>query len=225
MHSEKLASMGQLAAGIAHEVNNPLGIVLMYAHLLRDECARDSQQYEDVQMIVEQADRCKHIVGGLLHFARQNKVVKYATNIPQLVQKVIAPLRVPPGLVLSARDELDDPIAHVDKEQIAQVITNLVHNALAATEPPGAVTVRSQGDEHYVCLRIEDTGTGIEEATLKKIFEPFFTTKQPGKGTGLGLSVSYGIVKMHCGDITVQTNADPAKGATGSTFIVRLPRQ
>ena len=224
LHSEKLASMGQLAAGIAHEVNNPLGIVLMYAHLLRDECKEQGQAYEDIQMIVEQADRCKHIVAGLLHFARQNKVVKYATAIPRLVESVVAPLHVPDGIQLVVENDMDDPCVEIDKEQIAQVITNLVNNALAATTAPGTVTVRCEGDNQNARIQVSDSGTGIEKGTLKKIFEPFFTTKQPGKGTGLGLSVSYGIVKMHCGDIVVDTNADPDAGPTGTTFTVRLPR-
>jgi len=225
MHSEKLASMGQLAAGIAHEVNNPLGIVLMYAHLLLDECNARDQQYEDIRMIAEQADRCKHIVGGLLHFARQNKVVKYPMDIAQLVQGVVTPLRAPSGIELTIENLMRDACAEVDKDQIAQVVTNLVNNALAATAPPGSVRIRCEDDEHNVRIRIIDTGTGIDEATAKKIFEPFFTTKQPGKGTGLGLSVSYGIVKMHCGDIQVETNADPSQGPTGTTFTVRLPRR
>ncbi len=224
MHSEKLASMGQLAAGIAHEVNNPLGIVLMYAHLLRDECTEKDQRYDDIQMIVEQADRCKHIVGGLLHFARQNRVVKYPTDLVHLVRSVVAPLPAPDGVVLSVESTLEDPRVDIDKEQIAQVITNLVNNAVAAITPPGSVVVRCWGDEDYVRISVVDSGTGIPKDTLKKIFEPFFTTKQPGKGTGLGLSVSYGIVKMHCGDITVDTNADSQVGPTGTTFTVRLPR-
>jgi signal transduction histidine kinase/iron only hydrogenase large subunit-like protein len=225
MHSEKLASMGQLAAGIAHEVNNPLGIVLMYAHLLLDEYPEKDQRYDDIKMIVEQADRCKHIVGGLLHFARQNKVVKYPVDLDQFVERVVAPLKTNRGVTLTVENQLDNPLVEIDKEQIAQVITNLVNNAFAATASPGHITVRCHGDADYVRISVGDTGTGIPQEHLKKIFEPFFTTKQPGKGTGLGLSVSYGIVKMHCGDITVETNADPEAGPTGTTFTVRLPRR
>ena len=112
----------------------------------------------------------------------------------------------------------------MDKDQIAQVLTNLINNALAATPSPGSIMIRCTGDENSVRIRVSDTGTGIPKEHLKKIFEPFFTTKQPGKGTGLGLSVSYGIIKMHCGDILVESNADPAAGPTGTTFTVRLPR-
>ena len=119
---------------------------------------------------------------------------------------------------------MNDPEAEVDKDQIAQVLTNLINNALAATLSPGSIhdsVLRRRKQRPH---RVSDTGTGIPKENIKKIFEPFFTTKQPGKGTGLGLSVSYGIVKMHCGDISVESNADPAVGPTGTTFTVRLPR-
>jgi iron only hydrogenase large subunit-like protein len=224
MQSEKLASMGQLAAGIAHEVNNPLGIVLMYAHLLMDDFPRDDQRFDDIRMIAEQADRCKNIVGGLLHFARQNKVVKYAADIPALVHRVVTPLPIPDGIELTVESTMNNPEAEIDKDQIAQVLTNLINNALAATLSPGRIHVCCSDDAHNVRISVSDTGTGIPKEIIKKIFEPFFTTKIPGKGTGLGLSVSYGIVKMHCGDISVESNADPAVGPTGTTFTVRVPR-
>ncbi|MHB8951405.1 MAG: [Fe-Fe] hydrogenase large subunit C-terminal domain-containing protein [Pirellulaceae bacterium] len=224
MQSEKLASMGQLAAGIAHEVNNPLGVVLMYAHLLMDDFPKGDQRFDDIRMIAEQADRCKNIVGGLLHFARQNKVVKYATDIVALVHNVVSPLRIPEGVQIGIESSLSDRVAEVDKDQIAQVLTNLINNALAATQSPASIMIRCTGDETNVRICVSDTGTGIPKENLKKIFEPFFTTKQPGKGTGLGLSVSYGIIKMHCGDILVESNADPNNGPTGTTFTVRLPR-
>ena len=223
MHSEKLASMGQLAAGIAHEVNNPLGIVLMYAHLLLDECTEKDQKYDDIQMIVEQADRCKHIVGGLLHFAAEpcrQELDRHLSVGPQRRHSDFCTGRR--GVV--CRKPTGRSAHDIDKEQMAQVVTNLVNNALAATPPAGTVLVRCWDDDSHVRISVIDTGTGIEKETLKKIFEPFFTTKQPGQGTGLGLSVSYGIVKMHCGDITVQTNADPTAGPTGTAFTVRLPR-
>jgi signal transduction histidine kinase len=225
MQSEKLASMGQLAAGIAHEVNNPLGVVLMYAHLVLDESSRESSHFADLQMIAEQADRCKKIVAGLLHFARQNKVARYPTDLKRLVERTLQPIQPPRGLEISIVDRLTDSMTEIDADQIAQVLTNLVTNAVAATKPPGAVTVTCADNADWVSLQVQDTGTGIPEENLHKIFEPFFTTKQPGKGTGLGLSVSYGIVKMHCGDIQVQSNTDPDAGPLGTTFTVKLPRR
>jgi iron only hydrogenase large subunit-like protein/nitrogen-specific signal transduction histidine kinase len=224
LQSEKLAGMGQLAAGIAHEVNNPLGVVLMYAHLLLDECDPQSKIRDDLAMITEQADRCKKIVAGLLHFARQNKVCRTATDVRDLIERTMRAMTVPEQVNVRVEHDVADPIAEVDADQIVQVLTNLVANALAAMNLQGTLSIRTSGDEHSVHIAVSDTGVGIPPENLKKIFDPFFTTKQMGKGTGLGLAVSYGIVKMHCGDIRVQSQADAAVGPTGSTFTVTLPR-
>jgi nitrogen-specific signal transduction histidine kinase/iron only hydrogenase large subunit-like protein len=224
LQSEKLAGMGQLAAGIAHEVNNPLGVVLMYAHLLLDECDPKSKIREDLAMITEQADRCKKIVAGLLHFARQNKVCRTPTDIREAIERTMRTMTVPEHVTVCIEHDVADPIAEVDCDQIVQVLTNLVANAFAAMDRRGTLSIRTNGDEHSVRIAVSDTGVGIPPENLKKIFDPFFTTKQMGKGTGLGLAVSYGIVKMHCGDIRVQSQADPTAGPTGSTFTVTLPR-
>ncbi len=227
MQSEKLASMGQLAAGIAHEVNNPLGVVLMYAHLLLEESGErgDAGLEGDLKMIAEQADRCKKIVAGLLHFARQNKVLLQPTDVPALLEKGLEALHPPENVEVRLEPGPGDPVAEVDQDQILQILSNLVSNAFAAMPDGGALTVRTWGDEEHLRLAVADTGSGIPKASRKKIFEPFFTTKQMGKGTGLGLAVTYGIVKMHRGDIAVESNADPAAGATGTTFTVTLPRR
>ena len=225
MQSEKLASMGQLAAGIAHEVNNPLGVVLMYAHLLIEECDKKSQLYEDMVMIVEQADRCKKIVSGLLHFARQNKVMLQATDLGDLVERGLRAMPPPDGITVDVRHEAADRAAEVDRDQIIQVLTNLLSNAYAAMPQGGKAVVWTRGDAERIQLGVTDTGVGIPKENLSKVFEPFFTTKQIGMGTGLGLAVAYGIVKMHRGDIDVQSNADPATGNTGATFTVTLLRK
>jgi signal transduction histidine kinase len=189
-----------------------------------DECEKEDHRYGDIQMIAEQADRCKNIVGGLLNFARQNKVVRYPVDVTELVQRVVSPMRTPDGIQVEVTSALENPIAHLDKDQIAQVLTNLINNAVAAIQGTGQVRVDCSGDDSRVEISVTDTGSGIPTDILKKIFEPFFTTKQPGKGTGLGLAVSYGIAKMHCGDIRVESNADPAVGPTGTRFTIRLPR-
>lgn len=225
MQSEKLASMGQLAAGIAHEVNNPLGVVLMYAHLLLDACATNSPLRDDLVMIAEQADRCKKIVAGLLHFARQNKLVRYPADLREVVDRSLRSMKIPDNIEVQIAHDLADPVAEIDRDQVVQVLTNLVSNAVAAMDAGGTLRVETSGDEHKVVLRVTDSGVGIPEQNLKKIFEPFFTTKPMGKGTGLGLAVTYGIIKMHCGDIRAQSNANPAAGPTGSTFTVTLPRR
>lgn len=224
MQSEKMASMGQLAAGIAHEVNNPLGVVLMYAHLLLDEC-QDPRIRDDLTMITEQADRCKKIVAGLLHFARQHKVVRQPVDLRNLIDRTLNATRVPDDISIDVRHDLDDPVVEVDGDQIIQVLTNLVTNAMAAMVHGGRLTICTSGDAHRVSVQVSDTGVGIPKQNLAKIFEPFFTTKESGKGTGLGLAVSYGIIKMHCGDIRVDSQPDPAVGPTWTAFTVTLPRR
>ena len=225
MQSEKLASMGQLAAGIAHEVNNPLGVVLMYAHLLLDEHTGDPKLREDLSMIADQADRCKKIVAGLLHFARQNKVVPEDADIRALVDRAVRSVKVPEGIDVIVEHAQNDPQAELDKDQMIQVLTNLMTNAVGAMVAGGQLTVRTEDDADRVRFVVRDTGIGIPEESLRKIFDPFFTTKQMGKGTGLGLAVTYGVVKMHRGDIVVESNADPTVGPTGTTFIVTIPRR
>ncbi len=225
MQSERLASMGQLAAGIAHEVNNPLGVVLMYAHILLDELKEDSRQCQDARLIVEQAERCKKIVSGLLHFARQNKVLRESADIRQLAEKARAAVLQPEGIVLEIVHEPADPTGELDTEQILQVLTNLLSNAVAAMPRGGKITLRTGGDRDRVFFSVTDTGIGVPPENRVRIFDPFFSTKQIGKGTGLGLSVSYGIVKMHRGEIVMDSNHDPTAGPTGTTFKVTLPRR
>ena len=224
LNSERLASMGQLAAGIAHEVNNPLGVVLMYTHLLLEEHGEDQWLQQDLKTIVEQADRCKKIVAGLLNFARQTKVLRQPLNLCDLVERTLHTLPPPANVTIEISDPMDNPMADLDRDQIAQVLTNLISNAYHAMEGGGLLKVRTSGNHGNVCFQVSDTGPGIPRENLTKVLEPFFTTKQIGKGTGLGLAVSYGIVKMHNGQITVESNADASKGPTGSTFTVNLPR-
>ncbi|MBM3498563.1 MAG: 4Fe-4S dicluster domain-containing protein [Armatimonadetes bacterium] len=224
MHSEKLASMGQLAAGIAHELNNPLGVVLMYTHILLDEAPKNAGATEDLRLIAEEADRCRKIVSGLLNFARQSKVIMQPTNTCELVSRCLQTSPAPANVEVDLRCDLDNPVASLDPNQITQVLTNLVTNACAAMPDGGTLTVRCEGDETHVRISVTDTGVGIPQDHLGKIFEPFFTTKETGKGTGLGLAVTYGIVKMHRGDVNVASNADPNAGPTGTTFAVTLPR-
>jgi len=225
MQSEKLASMGQLAAGIAHEVNNPLGTVLMLSHILLDECPSDGEMREDLGMIVSEADRCKKIVSGLLQFARKNKVDLEYTDVREVAARCARTLRVPPNVHVRTEHHGDDPIAELDQDQIAQVLMNLATNAVAAMPEGGEIVMRTDADGDKIRFIVSDTGVGIPPENRKKIFEPFFTTKPAGQGTGLGLAVSYGIVKMHHGDIRVESNADPKAGPTGSTFTVTVPRK
>ncbi len=225
MHSERLASMGQLAAGVAHEVNNPLGIVLMHAHMLLEQAEKFPEWREDLDMVVEQADRCKKIVLRLLHFARQNKAVFRAVDLCQLLARAVESYPFPYGVQAIVEPKIANPNTDLDPDQINQVITNLFSNACDAMPEGGTLTINIEGSADEVWFSVRDTGTGISKENQTKIFEPFFTTKQIGKGTGLGLAVTYGIVKMHRGNISVLSNNDPAAGPTGTTFTVRLPRR
>lgn len=224
-HAEKMAGMGQLAAGIAHEVNNPLGVVLMYSHTLMEENPDNEELTEDLKTIAVHADRCKKIVAGLLDFARQNKVTRTPLDVPDLMRKIIDPMKKERGIKVEYIADDMDPIAELDEDQIAQVVTNLASNAFQAMGNNGRLTVKTTGDAEKIVITIQDTGSGISAENQKKIFEPFFTTKERGEGTGLGLAVTYGIVKMHRGQITVVSNDDPEKGPTGTAFTVTLPRR
>ncbi|MBI5170693.1 MAG: 4Fe-4S binding protein [Candidatus Eisenbacteria bacterium] len=254
VQSEKLASMGQLAAGIAHEVNNPLGVVLMYSHLLLDECraklgtaaaaggangaggaggagpalpdgAGGAGLVQDLALITEQAERCKRIVSGLLHFARQNKLSRARVTLPEVADLALRATAIPAGVTVRTVRRLADPAAELERDLMVQVLANLLSNAVGAMPHGGVITLRMSDEAQRVTFEVEDTGTGIAPEHLPRLFDPFFTTKPMGKGTGLGLSVSYGIVKLHGGDIRVVSRSDPAQGPTGTTFTVTVPRK
>jgi len=222
--SEKLAHMGQLSAGIAHELNNPLGVITMYSNLLLDE-VKDETMRNDLNLIVEQADRCRKIVGGLLNFARKNQVRLIETDLDKFVNRSVQSVVIPENVSVRIDVDMNDPFVFMDADQMMQVLTNLEKNAVEAMPDGGILTVSiREASAEEVEILISDTGTGISEDNLDKIFTPFFTTKEVGKGTGLGLPLCYGIVKMHQGKITLTSNDDPAKAPTGTTFIIRLPR-
>jgi len=222
--SEKLASMGQLSAGIAHELNNPLGVITMYTNILKDETPKESPLFNDLQLIAEQAERCRKIVGGLLNFARKNQVQLVETNMVDFVSRSIDAIIRPENVEVLFENKISDPIARIDKDQMMQVLTNLEKNSVEAMPKGGLLKITLSGSDHEVEIAVSDSGTGIKEEHMDKIFTPFFTTKEVGKGTGLGLPLIYGIVKMHRGQINVTSNADPWKGNTGTTFVIKLPR-
>ena len=222
--SEKLAHMGQLSAGIAHELNNPLGVVIMYSNILLDESSPEDPVREDLKLIVDQAARCKKIVAGLLNFARKNQVNYQNMSIIDLVNHGLESLIVPEKVTITVTNKTTNPVAMFDVEQMTQVLTNLVKNAFEAMPGGGAIEIILEDTLGDVEITIVDSGTGIAEDDRSKIFEPFFTTKGIGLGTGLGLATTYGIVKMHKGQITVDSNDDPGKGPTWTKFKIVLPR-
>jgi signal transduction histidine kinase/Fe-S-cluster-containing hydrogenase component 2 len=211
IQAEKLASMGQMAAGIAHEINNPLGVVLMYSHLLKDELESTSRAAGDAAKIIAEAERTRTIVRGILNFARQEKLDRVATDINALVRSAVDGLRLldPEGtlrVVLDLQANLSP--RDVDPAQLRQVLDNVLKNAAEVMPGGGTVTVQTRGGEGEFVVTIRDTGPGIPVENLDRIFVPFYTTKPVGKGTGLGLPVCYGIVKMHGGSITAGNNPD-----------------
>ncbi len=225
--SEKLASMGQLAAGIAHEVNNPLGVVIMYSHILLDEIDPTLPLYRDLKMIVEQADRCKKIVGGLLNFARKSKVSIDEVNVKNLINNGLKTFVLPNNVKLDIKINTQDPVLECDHDQMVQVFANLFKNAVDAMPRGGELTITVDDAENKQDLEfnVRDTGTGISKNNMEKMFEPFFTTKETGQGTGLGLPIIYGIIKMHSGNIKVESNDNPEAGPTGTNFFVTLPKK
>lgn len=223
VQSEKLASLGQLAAGVAHELNNPLGTILLYSDILLKEVSPESQFYSDLAMIVDETKRCKSIVASLLEFARQNQVVAKPTDVNALILSVIEVQRKrSEGKSVIIYHELSPHIPRIqaDQAQITQLLVNLIENAVDAMPDGGKVVVRTlNSPAGMVTIEIEDDGTGISPEDQKKLFTPFFTTKPIGKGTGLGLPIVYGIVKMHRGQIYVSSKMNK-----GTTFTIQLPR-
>ena len=222
-HNEKLAHMGQLSAGIAHELNNPLGVIIMYANLLLEDCPADSQQRKDIELVVQQAERCKVIVSGLLNFARKNKVNYEEVDVNELIDLSISSIIIPEHITFNVNRNFTKETIQLDKEQMTQALSNLIKNGIEAMPTKGTLIFQIENNTDSMFFTISDTGTGIKKEDMEKIFNPFFTTKEIGKGTGLGLATTYGIVKMHKGQIHINSNADQTKGPTGTMFKIEIP--
>ncbi len=223
MQSEKLASLGRLASGVAHEINSPLTGILTFSHLLMRKLKGNPDLQRELELIVKETTRVSTIVRGLLDFARESKPQKRPCNINDLIlhtlslvqhQSVFHDIRI--------QKNLDGhlPITLLDSNQIQQVFMNILLNAADAMPAGGALTITSQltAGDSFMQIRFTDTGCGIPEQDLSKIFDPFFTSKAEKKGTGLGLAVSYGIIDRHNGKIEVQSEV-----GKGTTFTVKLP--
>jgi two-component system NtrC family sensor kinase len=230
---EKLAAVGLLASGIAHELNNPLTGVLTFTSLLRKKMAAGSPDAEDLDLVIRETKRCASIIRRLLDFAREKVPVKGFFNLNTLIEDTVRFIDRPAALQqIEILANLDPELPQVwgDADLIKQVILNILVNGEQAIEGPGKVVVESRcylapstagTDEApipMVEIAIRDTGCGIPEANLQRIFDPFFTSKEVGKGTGLGLSVSYGIIKAHGGLIKVESVV-----GVGTTFRIYLP--
>ncbi len=225
MQSEKLASMGQLSAGIAHELNNPLGVITLYSNILKEEIDAKNPLYDDLSLIVEQTERCKNIVGGLLNFARK-KQLKYSTcNIVNFLEHSFKSIIKPSEVKIQFTKSADIIYVDIDEAQLMQVVSNLQKNAIEAMSQSGILSIDIKEEKETVIISISDTGSGILPENIDKIFTPFFTTKGTGKGTGLGLPIVYGIIKMHKGKLTVTSNTNKNNGQTGTKFEIILPKR
>jgi len=223
MKSERLATLGQLAAGVAHEINNPLGAVLMYTHLALEDLDEKDVLRENLEKAAVEASRCKDIVKGLLDFARQTEPKVEEADVNETIEQTLA---VVENQALFQNVKITKvicpslPKVMMDVGQMQQVFTNIVLNAAEAMEGEGGLTVatRMAPDNEYIEIEFADTGCGIPLENREKIFDPFFTTKEVGHGTGLGLAVSHGVITRHKG--TIELKSELGKG---TSFIIRLP--
>ena len=235
IQAEKMTLLGQLSAGVAHEINNPVAVISGEAQMLfKDDC-KDQETKEASRVILEQAKRIEMITRRLLEFSRRKESKQQSVDLNEAIEKSLALLsyQAKVGNVVTIK-KLDSSLPKVlgDFDQLQEVFLNLALNAVQAMERGGTLTIRSRRDkvtedarrkidilkydQEIVMVEVEDTGIGMDEVALKKCFDPFFTTKE--KGTGLGLSVCYGIVESHGGMIEVRSQL-----GKGSTFIVKLP--
>jgi nitrogen-specific signal transduction histidine kinase/iron only hydrogenase large subunit-like protein len=225
INTEKLASMGQMAAGVAHELNNPLSTILLYTHILGKKLQDRDDLDHDLKLVAEESERCKKIVGNLLDFARQSRVHVERVDVREVVQQAVdaaAATTQPTGHVVDLEVDVAPGLhADLDRDQMMQVLVNLIKNGVEAMEGREG-TVRVSADEveggGRIHIAVSDEGAGIPGSARDKVFQPFFTTKSIGKGTGLGLPISYGIVKMHNGTIWFDTEI-----GRGTTFHVEVP--
>ncbi|MED5611770.1 ATP-binding protein [Pseudomonas sp. JH-2] len=227
IHSERLASIGRLAAGVAHEIGNPITGIACLAQNLREEREGDGELTEISGQILEQTKRVSRIVQSLMSFAHAGgkQVAAEPVCLADVAREAISLLSLNRRSVEVQFFNLCDPDHWVegDAQRLAQVLINLLSNARDASPPGGAIRVRSEASENTVDLIVEDEGSGIPKSIIDRLFEPFFTTKDPGKGTGLGLALVYSIVEEHYGQITIDSPADPEREC-GTRIRVTLPR-
>lgn len=221
--TEKLVAVGQLAAGVAHEINNPLGVILCHTDILKENNEDNEETYHDISTIERHAENCKRIVADLLDFSRSgnSRTERQLGSVNDAIESVLSMVGQQfkkNQITLSC--DLDSPLPDclMDSRRIQQVLVNLIMNSVHAVGNKGNIAINTRADDKHIFIEIDDDGPGIDKELLDKIFDPFFSTKEPGQGTGLGLSVSYGIVHEHDGEIRVQSNP-----GQGTLFTVILP--
>lgn len=225
-HADKLASMGTLAAGVAHEINNPLAIILGFADMLMDRFKPDSEEYDILKTMEKQGLNAKRVVENLLSFARYTEYREEPVDVNQTIETVLSIVRNTLQLnKVSLKQDLRPGLPKVlaDAGELEQVFLNIINNAMHAMKNGGILTISASSKDEHVELRFADTGQGIKKEHRSRIFDPLFTTKKVGEGTGLGLSVSYGIITKHGGAITFETRTSEESDSPGTTFIITLP--
>jgi two-component system, NtrC family, sensor kinase len=232
LHSQKLAAIGELSAGIAHEINNPIAIIRQEAEwmqvILKNDHLKEIKELEDLrdssQEIVRQVDRCKEITHNLLNFARQSKPVLQLVKVNRVIEDMTLLVEreaKQKNIILDRQYLADLPPISSDAPLLRQVFLNLLSNATQAIGHNGRITITTQrSGNQAIEVKITDTGSGIAVENLNKIFDPFFTTKPQGQGTGLGLSISHGIIQKLGGHIAVTSELNK-----GTTFTITLPCQ
>ncbi len=223
IQTERLASLGQLAAGIAHEINNPLGGILVLSSLVLENIDKEDSNRQNLEEVVKQTIRCRDIVKGLLHFSRQTEAKKSLVNINDILNNTLSLIEKQAmfhNIDIDKNFSKNLPLVLVDDSQYQQVFMNIILNAIQSMHEIGTLTLDTfyNEKENMIVVDIGDTGTGISQEIINKIFDPFFTTKEVGKGTGLGLSIAYGIVTRHNGKMTVQSEV-----GNGTVFTVSTP--
>jgi two-component system NtrC family sensor kinase len=221
MQQEKLASVGRLSAGVAHEINNPLTTILTTAMLLQEDIDPDDPMHAELGTIAKETLRCRKIVTSLLDFARQTRPNKKANNINTIItESVLLTKKQAAFKDIEVHKDLtrDLPRLHLDKGQIEQVLINLILNAVESTQAGGSITLRTSlsARNQIVEISVSDTGEGIPKEFLDKVFDPFFTTKE--EGTGLGLAITHGIIEQHGGTIKAESEEHE-----GTTFRIKIP--
>ncbi len=222
--AERLAIIGQLAAGVAHEINNPLTGIILYCDIALKSMPEDDVKRKNLEKINHEAIRCKSIVKGLLDFARHKKPETKEASVNQILETTLFLLKNQPLFHnVNLKNDLDQslPLIKIDVGQIQQVFMNIIMNAVEAMDGKGDLSIKSQlsEDEKYIEISFTDTGPGIKSEHIKRIFEPFFTTKGAVHGVGIGLAISHRIIKDHNGKIVVKSAV-----GKGTTFTIELPR-
>src|SRR5205814_5220080 len=222
-HAERMATLGRLVSGVAHEVNNPLAAILGFTDLLLENPGVPNAAKDDLQIILHETQRTKDLVQDLLSFARQRPVKRELINLAAILKQTTK-LRSydlqSHGVDVHEEYGENLPAVMGDAQQLQQVFLNILNNAYDAIEESGRrgqIQLKTESTGQFIEIRLKDNGTGINE--IERIFDPFYTTKQTGKGTGTGLSICYGIVRAHGGEIQCWNNS----GGLGSTFSIRIP--